>query len=95
MRIKELIRTLSLFPENMEVMVQTCQGDLMQPLSLYNMWASEAFIDEKFKSLEPARLVITSLVTSDKEKIPAATTYSNPRSGVLVKYEPAALVEEQ
>lgn len=95
MRVDEFIKLLQMFPDKTEVLVQTCQGDLMQPLTKWNMWVTEAFIDEKYKTLEPARLVVTSYITSDTKKTPVRTEYRNPHSGVLVKYEklPEAEIE--
>lgn len=87
MKVIALIQLLKMFPENMDVLVQTCQGDLMQPLTKDLMWMTEAHIDERYKTLEPSRLVITSYLTSDVNVVSQKKEYSNPRSGVLVKYE--------
>lgn len=87
MKVYELKQILKMFPDSMDVLVQTCQGDLMQPLTKDLMWMTEAHIDERYKSLEPSRLVITSYLTSDENVVRQKKEYSNPRSGVLVKYE--------
>jgi hypothetical protein len=87
MKVSELKRILNMFPDGMEILVQTCQGDLMQPLTKDLMWMTEAFIDERYKNLEASKLVITSYLTSDENIVRQKKEYINPRSGVLVKYE--------
>lgn len=84
MRADQLIELLKMFPGSTEVYVQTCEGDLLSPLEKRNLWLTEAFIDERHKNLEGAKLVVTAFVKGDK-----VYQEKNQQSGVLVKYEPS------
>ena len=82
MRISALIELLQMFPENMEVLLQTCEGDLLSPVQKRNVWMTEAWIDERYKNLEAPKLVFTAFVKGQERY-----ECKNDRSGVLVKYE--------
>lgn len=66
----------------MEILVQTCEGDLLQPLTQKNLWVTESCIDERYKTLEPSRLVITAFIKGQERM-----EYKNKQSGFLIKYE--------
>jgi hypothetical protein len=90
MRVGSLMELLEMFPKETEVLVQTCEGDLLSPLEKKNIWLTEAWIDERYKNLERPKLVITAFIKG-LERL----EYKNDRSGVLVKYEQAKVVESE
>lgn len=79
MRVGTLKELLRVFPDNMEIYIQTCEGDLLSPLELNNIWSSEAFIDEKYKTLESAKLCLTAFIKG-REKY----NYQNDQRGYRV-----------
>ncbi|WP_020469649.1 hypothetical protein [Zavarzinella formosa] len=81
MKITTLIELLGMFPGSTEVYVQTCEGDLLSPLERKNLWLTEAWIDERSKTLEAPKLVITAFING-RERI----EHKNQHSGVLVKH---------
>ena len=84
MRIDNLIELLKMFPSDMYVYVQTCEGDLLSPLGNRNIWLADSWIDKRTGGIEPAKLCITSFVKGDR-----VYEEKNKHSGVLIKYEPA------
>jgi hypothetical protein len=91
MNVGQLKELLEIMPDDMPVYVQTCEADWMAPLDNRNMWVSQAFIDERFKTLEKSKLIITAHVKGQNRH-----ETKNDRSGVLVVYEttPAQQKEE-
>lgn len=81
MRIDSLIELLEMFPKDTQVLLQTCEGDLLSPISKRNVWLTQAFIDERYKNLEPAKLVFTAFVKGQERY-----ECKNDHRGVLVKY---------
>ncbi len=82
MRIDQLIELLQVFPNDLRVYVQTSEGDLLSPLGKNHIWMSDAYVDQKYKSLEPAKLCITAFVKGGRKY-----DTKNDKSGVLVVYE--------
>ncbi len=89
MRVRQLKQYLNALPDEMVVMVQTCEGNLCAPLEFENIWQTQAFIDERDKALQPVRVVITSFIKG-KER----TSYKNEYSGVIAVYPEESKVEE-
>lgn len=65
MNVAFLKKYLNTLPDNMQVMVQTCEGDYCATMELANLWQTEAFIDERYKHLERSKLVITAFVKGE------------------------------
>ena len=76
MKIAKLKELLDIFPDDMEVFIQTCEGDLLSPLNINQLWMIDAQLNE-FKNLQQPFLVITSFVEG-KERL----DYKNKHSGI-------------
>lgn len=66
MRIKDLIDHLAMFPEDMEVYISTTPSDLCQPVTRKAFKLLPAWIDERSKMLEQAKLVLIAFFPSEK-----------------------------
>lgn len=60
MNIAQLKSLLGMFPDDLEVWVQTTPDDLLSPLERHNMWLVKASLDERTKDLEQGKLCITA-----------------------------------
>lgn len=67
MKIRELKRIFSMFPDDMEIMVQTVSDDLLQSLEHKHIRVTESSYDKKYKELNPSRFCITAFVDATKE----------------------------
>jgi hypothetical protein len=81
MRVNRFIEYLKTLPENMEIYVQTCEGDLLSPLEMNNLWVTESFVAERYGNLEQSKLCITAFIKGRD-----AYKYENDRRGFEVKY---------
>lgn len=82
MRVDNLIELLKMFPSDMRVYIQTCEGDLLSPIGKRNVWVADAWIDKRTGGLESAKLCLTAFIKGDR-----VYEEKNKHSGVIVKYE--------
>ena len=62
MKIRQLKQLFAMFPDDMEIMVQTVPEDFLQPLEQKHIRITEASYEEKYKELHPSRFCITAFV---------------------------------
>ncbi len=67
MKIDMLIEHLKMYPEDMEVFLQTSPDDLCAPVQRKNFSIIKARYDEKYK-LQDAKLVLTAFIPFEATK---------------------------
>lgn len=61
MKIKQFIEHLKMYPEDMEVYLQTTPNDLCSPVKRASFSQTTAHVDERY-GLQPAILVLTAFI---------------------------------
>lgn len=67
MRIKDLKNQLDIFPEDMEVLVQSTPSDFCEPINRKHLSVSLASYEDKH-GLEQSKLVITAFIPQDSNQ---------------------------
>ena len=90
MRIHHLRKLLAIFPDDMEVFLQTCEGDFATPLDYNHMSTWDAHNDEKY-GMQTSKLILTAFIKGEKRY-----SYENQRGGfTVVGYEDDKLKQKE